>query len=176
MLRRQWLAGAGLAGLCRCVGPGVWLSLDRLPAANALQAKLSQAEDQFRERLGVLGHSIGCAAGLMAADDLEVKKVVLISPFTSMTEMGRRLLGWPLCYLNLHTFDNRKFLARVCAKGARVSLFHGTADQAIPITMSRELAAAHPQAAHLREIEGAGHNDVVGRAAAEIGAAMAAAD
>ncbi|MDZ4288526.1 MAG: alpha/beta fold hydrolase [Prosthecobacter sp.] len=144
-----------------------------LAAVRAVQAKLALSHEQLQPRLAVLGHSIGCAAALMAADDLDVKSVVLISPFTTLTEMGRRVLGWPLCYLNLHTFDNRKQLRLVCAKGAKVTLFHGRADEIIPVTMSRELAAAHPDAVVLHEMQGQNHNSIVDRSSREIGAAMA---
>ena len=108
----------------------------------------------------------------MAAEDQSVKRVVLISPFTTMTEMGRRLLGWPLCYLNLHRFNNRAILARVCEQGGRVIIFHGTADEMIPVSMSRELAAAHPKEVTLHEEAEQDHNYIVGNCSAKIHAAM----
>jgi pimeloyl-ACP methyl ester carboxylesterase len=141
-------------------------------AALVLAAHLKTTPDLLRPRLAVLGHSIGCAAGLMAAEDQGVKRVVLISPFTTMTEMGRRVLGWPLCYLNMHRFDNREHLAAVVQQGARVTIFHGTDDGMIPISMSRELAAAHPGAVTLHEEAGQDHNFIVGNCSAKIGAAM----
>lgn len=141
-------------------------------AVTALAAHLKQEPQDLRPRLAVLGHSIGCAAGLMAAEDQRVKQVVLIAPFTTMTEMGRRVLGWPLCYLNMHCFDNRKHLAAVVKQGAKVIIFHGTADGMIPISMSRELAAAHPESVSLHEEEGQDHNFIVGNCASKIGAAM----
>ncbi len=143
-------------------------------AVVALAAHLKTTPEALRPRLAVLGHSIGCAAGLMAAADQGVKRVVLIAPFTSMTDMGRRVLGWPLCYLNLHRFDNRRHLAAVVKQGARVTIFHGTADEVIPISMSRELAAAHPESVTLHEEAGQDHNFIVGNCAAKIGAAMRA--
>lgn len=119
-----------------------------------------------------MGHSIGCAAALMIADDLDVKRAILISPFTTMTEMGRRVLGWPLCHLNLHKFDNRTHLAAVVKKGACVTIFHGTDDDQVPISMSRELTAANSQAVKLIEVSGAGHNDIIGIAETQIAGEM----
>lgn len=145
-----------------------------LAAVEALARHLKLTAEMLRPRLAVLGHSLGCAAGLMAAEDQGVKKVVLISPFTTMTEMGQRVLGWPLCYLNLHRFDNRKSLAAVVQKGAVVAIFHGTADEVIPISMARELAAAHPSAVTLHEEAGQDHNVILGNCSAKIHAAMTA--
>jgi uncharacterized protein len=129
---------------------------------------------QVKPRLAVLGHSLGSAAALMAADALDVQSVLLISPFTTMTEMGRKTFGWPLCYLNLHHFDNHHHLAAVVGKGARVILFHGVEDESIPVSMSRELAQAHPQAVTLNECAGQGHNDILFTSQEQIGAAMRA--
>jgi pimeloyl-ACP methyl ester carboxylesterase len=141
-------------------------------AVDALAAHLGMTTEQLQPQIAVLGHSIGCAAGLMLADDLEVKRIVLISPFTSMTDMGRRVLGWPLCYLNLHCFDNRHHLAEVAKRGARVSVFHGVDDEVIPIEMSRELAGSHPDAVKLIEVPDAGHNDILDIAERQIAEAL----
>jgi uncharacterized protein len=141
-------------------------------AVKRLADELQVSVDDLKPKLSVIGHSIGCAAALMIADDLDFKRAVLISPFTTMTEMGRRVLGWPLCYLNRHKFDNRAHLAAIGKKGARVTIFHGTDDHNVPISMSRELAAAHSQAVKLIEVSGAGHNDIVDIAATQIASEM----
>jgi pimeloyl-ACP methyl ester carboxylesterase len=121
----------------------------------------------------VLGHSLGAAAALMAAEDLNARRGVLISPFTSMTDMGRIVLGWPLCHLNLHRFDNRKTLRRVVTHPeARFVIFHGAEDEVIPVRMGRELAAAHPQAVTFHEIPAAHHNDILALMQARIGRSM----
>lgn len=143
-----------------------------LKAVEALTRHLRESPETLKPRLRVLGHSIGCAAGLMAADDLGAQKVVLIAPFTTLTEMGKRLLGWPLCYVNMHRFDNRKHLAAAVAQGAEVVIFHGTHDEVIPVAMSRELAAAHPEKVTLHEMNGQNHNGILGNVSQEIGAAM----
>ena len=141
-------------------------------AMRRLAEELRTTPEELKPRVSVLGHSIGCAAALMAADDLEVKRAVLVSPFTTMTEMGRKVLGWPLCHLNLHPFDNRTHLRSIVSKGARVTIFHSTHDTMIPIAMNRELSAAHASAVTLFEVRGAGHNDIVGIASEQIARAM----
>lgn len=142
-------------------------------AVTALAKHLSATPQDLQPRLAVLGHSLGCAASLMAADDLDVRRGVLISPFTSMTEMGRIVLGWPLCYLNMHRFDNRRTLSRVVKReGARFVIFHGTNDEVIPMSMGQELAAAHPQAVMFHAVPRAHHNDILALISAQIGESM----
>ena len=141
-------------------------------AATALEQHLHLTRQQAQPRYAVLGHSLGSAAGLIAADELDIKSVVLVAPFTTLTDMGMRVVGWPLCHLNLHPFDNRATLRRVAEKGAKVSIFHGTDDAVIPIAMSRELAARHAARTTLHEMLGMDHNGIISDASREIGAAM----
>lgn len=141
-------------------------------AVQALTSHLRLTPEQMQPRLHVLAHSIGCAAGLMAADDLHIQKLLLISPFTTMTDMGKRVIGWPLCYVNMHRFDNRRHLAHVVNRGAKVVIFHGTADNVIPVEMSRELAGAHPGKVTLHEKEGWDHNEIIQGLSREIGSTM----
>lgn len=144
-------------------------------AVAALAQHLQTTQAELQPRLAVLGHSLGCAAALMAADDLDIRRGVLLSPFTTMTDMGRIVLGWPLCYLNRHRFDNRKTLGRVAARtGAQFEIFHGTEDEVIPLRMGRELAAAHPQTVKFHAVPGGHHNDLLALIAPEIGQAMLA--
>src|SRR5205085_1923334 len=82
-----------------------------------------------------LGHSLGAAAALSAADALSLTRVVLLAPFTSMTDMARRTVGWPLCYINRHRFDNLARLAALASRGARVHVFHGALDEVIPVAL-----------------------------------------
>jgi pimeloyl-ACP methyl ester carboxylesterase len=137
-----------------------------------LQGELGWNDVEFRERTGIFGHSIGCAAGLIAADRLQLQSAVLCAPFTTMTDMAKRVIGWPLCYLNRHRFDNIARLNAITARGAQVRIFHGRDDQAIPISMSRKLAAKFPQNVRFTEVPDCGHNDVVSLAGPEIGQAL----
>ena len=143
-------------------------------AVAALVRRLHTTLAELRPHLAVLGHSLGCAASLMAADDLDLRRGVLLSPFTSMTDMGRIVLGWPLCYLNMHRFDNRKTLGHVARRtGARFVIFHGAEDEVIPVRMGVELAAAHPQAVAFHAVPGGHHNDLLNLISPQIGRAMA---
>jgi pimeloyl-ACP methyl ester carboxylesterase len=144
-------------------------------AFEALMRHLQATAADLKPRLAVLGHSLGAAAALMAAEDLDLRRGVLLSPFTSMTDMGRIVLGWPLCHLNLHRFDNRKALRRIAAReGAKFIIFHGAADEVIPVGMGRDLAAAHPGTVLLHEVPRAHHNDILSLVRGQIGQAMQA--
>ena len=129
-------------------------------AVQALAAHLGVSKQSVTGRLGAVGQSLGAAAALTAAESLGLQRVVLLSPFTTLTEVGRRTVGWPLCHLNLHRFDNRRSLSTVAARGGRVWIVHGVDDAIVPIRMARELAALAPAAVRLSEAEGVGHNDL----------------
>ncbi len=160
-----------------CAGkPTPWRIRESSKAAFAALAQhLGTTGQELQPRSVVLGHSLGCAAALMAADDLNLRHGVLVSPFTSMTDMGRIVLGWPLCYLNLHRFDNRQTLNRVSSQeGAQIVIFHGAEDEVIPVRMGRELALAHTQTVIFHEVPNAHHNDILSLVKGRIGSAMAA--
>lgn len=141
-------------------------------AVKALAVRLSMSEDDVRSRLAVLGHSIGAACALMAAEDHGCRRAVLVSPFTTMTDMARRVVGVPLCYLVTHRYDNVARLRTLVDLGAKVTVFHGVDDEIIPVEMSRQLAVAFPETVRLIEIPGAGHNDILYLAEDEVQAAM----
>jgi len=130
-------------------------------ALEQLAVRLKTSREVLTSRSLVIGHSLGAAAALMSAEDLGIHHGILISPFTSMTDMGREVLGWPLCYLNMHRFDNRQTLSAICQHpDALFSLYHGTGDDLIPSRMSAELATAHPGKVTFHPVPG-GHNDVL---------------
>ena len=108
----------------------------------------------------------------MTAETLQFQRAVLCAPFTTMTDMARRTLGWPLCLLNRHRFDNIARLQTLAGGEAQVRIFHGTADEVVPVGMSRELAAKFPQIVRLTEMRESHHNEVVSDAGEGIGAAM----
>ncbi len=141
-------------------------------AMTMLAQRLGLGLDDLHQRTACLGHSLGAAAALQYAAKHPPRRLVLISPFTTMKDMARRSVGWPLCELLVHRFDNRARLAELAAAGLPpTAIIHGDRDGVIPVTMGRELAAAHP-GIHLSVIVGAGHNDVLDMAAREIVTAM----
>ena len=132
-------------------------------AVDSLCARWSWDAAAQRQRLAVFGHSLGAAAALQYAAAHPVRRVVLVAPFTSMLDMARRVVGWPLNQVLTHRFDNRARLDEVATQTPPpvVTILHGTQDEVIPVAMGRELAAAHPALVTWIEVPGADHNGII---------------
>jgi uncharacterized protein len=137
-----------------------------------LQTDLKWSPEEFQKHTGVIGHSLGCAAALIAADQLHLQRAVLCAPFTTMTDMAKRIVGWPLCYINRHRYDNLARLRELDARGARVRIFHEQEDTVIPVAMSRRITATFPKTVKLTEVPNCGHGEIVMNASVDIGKAM----
>jgi pimeloyl-ACP methyl ester carboxylesterase len=125
------------------------------------------------KRLRFFGHSLGSAACLIAASEFEIQRGVLISPFTSTMEMSQALTGLPLGFLVWHRFDNSARLAELAARGpGQVIILHGSDDEVIPVWMSRNLAAQHPNVVRFTEIPGGQHNTIQEEHTDEVAAAL----
>ena len=125
-------------------------------------------------KLGVIGHSLGCAAGLNFAVRHRVDRLVLVAPFTNLRDMAQRTVGWPLCWLLRHNFDNRARLLELVKREPlpRVDLFHGSADEVIPLAMGKKLASEFPQMITFHEVQEAHHNTILVQARDQIFEAM----
>jgi uncharacterized protein len=115
-----------------------------------------------RPQLGVLGWSMGCAAGLQFAEEFPVQDLVLIAPFTSMEDMVKRFTGVRPGMLLLDRFDNVEALRHVCAQTPppAVTVVHGEKDALIPVSMGQSLAKSRPHTIEFHSIPGASHNGV----------------
>ena len=143
-------------------------------AFDELAAKLAIDRQLLDGRMNVIGLSLGCGAALQFAARHPANKVILIAPFTSLQDSARRLVGFPLCRLLLHNFDNRARLAELAARSPApaVTIFHGSDDITVPPRMGRELAGLFPKMITFHEIAGADHNSVLPEALPEIYEAM----
>jgi pimeloyl-ACP methyl ester carboxylesterase len=119
-----------------------------------------------RPRLGVLGRSIGAAAGLQFAEKCPVQDLVLIAPFTTMEDMVKKFTGIRPRMPLFDRFDNLATLSRVCEKNTdvNVTLIHGEKDALIPISMGRKLSQSVPARIEFHNIPGAGHSTVFSEA------------
>ncbi len=142
----------------------------RRSIAESMDRLIDAAADSFScdpghlvARLGLLGHSLGAAVALETACRHRTERVLLLSPFTSIRDMARRITGAPLHLLATDPFDNRTALKKLLRlhPGAEVTIAHGNRDEVIPIDMARQLRSLDPQRVILREIPEANHNDIV---------------
>lgn len=141
-------------------------------AVAALAAQYGKTMSDLVPQLGAAGHSLGAAAAFLAAEELSLSRVVVVAPFTSLTEMARLVVGWPYCLLNRHRYDNRQCLQKLAERGARVWIVHGEADEVVPVTMGRALAEAFPEVICFRAVADVHHNDIFAVAAGDIATAF----
>lgn len=114
----------------------------------------------------VMGFSLGGATALAFAAQEGVAKAVIISTFTSIREMIRRVVGQYLSWLPMsHNFDNRANLRKIRneKKVSEMHLLHGDLDQVIPVNMGHELHNEFYDILHYHEIPGAGHTDMLSK-------------
>jgi uncharacterized protein len=110
------------------------------------------------ERLILIGRSLGSGIATELALRKPCALLLLISPFTSIVDIGKIFTG-PLANLAIpDRYDNHGKIARVRCP---VVILHGDRDEVIPVTMGRTLAAAAPGITYV-EVEGASHNDFPG--------------
>ena len=106
------------------------------------------------------GTSIGTGVAAEMARRGAGGALILVSPFTSITAIGKRLAPFlPVSLLLRDRFDT-------AAKAPFIDLpalvIHGTHDELIPIAMGEEVAASLPLARFVR-VEGGHHNDLYER-------------
>ena len=142
-------------------------------AFEALAKSLGVERKALEAHLGLLGHSIGSAVVLDFSREVNVERAVLISPFTTMQDMAKMVVG-PLSFLLTDRYDNGERLAELAKRNPRpeVTIIHGTADQVIPYRMSTELAARFDWV-RLVTIQYGDHNWIIDSARAKILSAMA---
>jgi uncharacterized protein len=139
----------------------------------ALAMELKTTEGELRPRLRVFGHSLGCAAGLIAMEEHAIQRAVLLAPFTTMKDMARIVLGWPWCEILHHRFDNIATLERLQKReGVRILMRHGTQDEVIPVEMGRTLGKKFSNFVEYADITGGRHNDILNTDRTEIHSAM----
>jgi pimeloyl-ACP methyl ester carboxylesterase len=128
----------------------------------------------LEQNVNLLCHSIGCATGLNFAVRHPVNRILLLAPFTSLRDMAQRTVGWPLCWLLLHNFDNRLRLRELAARRhpPRVLILHGDDDRLVPVSMGRQLASMFPGMITFQDVPGADHNTILYETRSQVFAAM----
>lgn len=102
------------------------------------------------------GRSLGTGLAAKLATQVEPDLVVLVSPYTSMTQMARDFYPWVPAALLRYPLPTEQWLPQIQSK---ILLLHGTADKLISPEHSRQLQKLNPRA-QLVEIPGATHGDI----------------
>jgi pimeloyl-ACP methyl ester carboxylesterase len=158
---------------------------------NKISSHVNVNENQNVE-ICLCGHSLGSAAALQLAHDIvtneqsnnkamiSIHKLLLISPFTSISDMARELLHIKLPFMNVllrHEYDNRAKLTHLlqhlkssssATASLSIDIIHGTQDEIVPVKMGRELASLDSKRIHYQELPYASHNDILETAQRQI--------
>ncbi len=109
------------------------------------------------ERVAVWGFSLGTGVAAEMARRGRAARVVLVAPYTSITDMGRRWAPFlPVSLLMSHRFDT---LAKAPFVHAPTLVAHGDADEVVPFAMGERVAHAIPGARFVA-IAGGHHMDL----------------
>jgi len=108
----------------------------------------------------VCGQSLGTGPATKVASEHEVGALLLISPFTSIKEVARNLLGWGASVLVASRWKNMEAISKVKCP----TLFcHGKNDRLISRRHSVSLYRNCSQTGERKDLcimEGVGHNDI----------------
>ncbi len=174
-VQRLWDAGYNVAvvdyrGYGKSQGEpseeGLYLDASAAFALAAADPRLDPA------RLVIWGHSLGTAVASHLALEAPAALLVMMAPFTSMTEMVERSspYGIPADWNTDAEFDT---LSRIGSVSMPVVVAHGTDDRRVPTWMGEEVYAAAKDPKRLVLVSGAGHDDVLERGLTAIVAASA---
>jgi len=163
-------------GYGKCEGKASPKSI-RQSADTALKTLFNRYQSiQFssKAQLNVMGHSLGAAIALDFASRHPCKKIVLLSPFTSLFDMAKEIVGSPFCYALTHHLDNHLRLTEISKQKhlPNVYLFHGTNDAVVPVSMGKELAESFPSFVHYIELPLTDHQTIFFRGRTQIFQAM----
>jgi fermentation-respiration switch protein FrsA (DUF1100 family) len=151
--------------------PGTPSEAGLLADARAARAYLLARDDIDPTRLVYLGESLGAAVAVALAAEAPPWALVLRSPFTSLTDVGK--LHYPLLPVGPLLRDRYPSIDRIGAVAAPVLVVAGERDELIPAEQSQRLYTAAPEPKRFVLIAGAGHNDYAFLAGSEfIGAVV----
>jgi hypothetical protein len=128
-----------------------------IAAAEAALEHLVKVEQIDRARLVLEGQSLGTGVATQLAARGWGSRLVLLSPYTSITDVASRAFTlFPVRLLVRDAFESSAVAAAIKQPTLAV---HGTDDEVIPFELGKQLAA-QIAGARFVEVKGAGHNDL----------------
>jgi fermentation-respiration switch protein FrsA (DUF1100 family) len=107
-------------------------------------------------RLVLVGRSLGSGVAVEMARRGRGKALVLISPYTSMVELARRMVGGLARVVVADQFDNASKIGTLTMP---ITVIHGQQDQVVPFAMGAALSRL-ARGARLVSLPHCGHNDI----------------
>jgi hypothetical protein len=127
-----------------------------LYADGAALLSVLDREGVARDRLVLVGRSLGSGVAVELSLRSPPSLLILVSPYTSFPDLGRSLVG-PLAPLVVpDRFDN---LGKIGSLACPVVILHGTKDDVVPFRMGEALARAG-RGVRFLPLEGRAHNDI----------------
>lgn len=108
------------------------------------------------DRLVLFGESLGSAVALDLAIERPAAALVLEAPFTSVPDVARGTVFFPLAPFVRTRYDN---LAKVGRLRLPLLVLHGDRDGVVPFALGRRLFEAAPEPKRFFAIAGGDHND-----------------
>jgi len=125
--------------------------------ARAAQAWLAARPEVDPDRIAYFGESLGAAVALRLAVERPPAALLLRSPFTSLTDIGRLHYPWlPVKWLLTDRYGSA---ARVAQLTVPLLVIAGERDQIVPAALSRRLYDAASAPKRFMLVPGADHND-----------------
>jgi fermentation-respiration switch protein FrsA (DUF1100 family) len=125
--------------------------------ARAAQAWLATRPEVDPGRIAYFGESLGAAVALRLAIQRPPAALILRSPFTSLTDVGRLHYPWlPVRWLLTDRYGSA---ARVAQLSVPLLVIAGERDQIVPAALSRRLYDAASVPKRFVLVPGADHND-----------------
>jgi alpha-beta hydrolase superfamily lysophospholipase len=141
---------------------GYGKSSGRISGEAQLHADVRAAYDAIAPRYAgrpivIYGRSLGSGLAARLALDVDPALLVLVTPYSSLEAVARRLYPWAPAALLRYPLRTDALLPRLRTP---LVLLHGTRDLVIPVEQSRTLRDLARAPAELVTVEGAGHNDL----------------
>lgn len=125
--------------------------------ARAARAYLDSRRDVDSDKIAYFGESLGAAVAVTLAVERAPAALILRSPFTSLSDMGR--LHYPFLPTGPLLRDRFDSVGRVGRVACPVLIVAGERDQIVPLEHSRRLFDAISTTGQLVVVPGADHND-----------------